>query len=385
VAALWALAATNLWSTTVPAALQLPTLDERRMFGAALVHDAERFERFLDWTWVAATLASLAAYVLVVRRARTLAPRLGLGRVNGGIVLGVLALTAAWAASLPFAVAATWWERRHGISRQSYAAMLGAAWGRMLAVAFLATVLLAIVLALAQRLGRNWWLVAAPTLVAVFFALQVTAPYLDGGGTHAVRSAALRTEIRMLERREHAGSPDVRIADVSSRTRAANAFSEGIGPTARVTLWNTLFGPGFDRAEVRFVVAHELAHLARNHIARGVGWFALLVLPILAATAYATDIRRPAAVPLALLVIALLRVAVLPLQNAISRRYEAEADWIGLNGTRDPTAARGLFTGFVATSLEDPSPPGWVHVLLDDHPTPLQRVELARAWRAGKR
>jgi Zn-dependent protease with chaperone function len=85
-------------------------------------------------------------------------------------------------------------------------------------------------------------------------------------------------------------------------------------------------------------------------------------------------------VPLALLVIALAQLVVLPVQNAIARRYEREADWIGLNATRDPAAARGLFVGFVRTSLQDPSPPGWVHIMLDDHPTPLQRVELARAF-----
>jgi STE24 endopeptidase len=385
VAALWALAASRLWATSVPDGLRLPALDERSLFGAALVHDAQRFERFLDWTWVAATLASIAGYVAVVRRARTLAPRLGLGGVNAGIVLGVVALTVAWAASLPFVVAVAWWERRHGVSRQSYAATLASTWGGALGVAFVATILLAIVLALARRLGRRWWIAAAPALAAIFFALQLATPYLASVGTHPLRSAALRADVERLERREHAGTPAVRVEDVAGRTRAANAFSIGIGPTERVVLWNTLFGRTFDAAEVRFVIGHELAHLARDHIARGVAWFALLVLPILAVTALVADVRRPAAVPLALLVIALAHLAVLPLENAISRRYEAEADWIGLNGTRDPAAARGLFTGFVATSLQDPSPPGWVHVLLDDHPTPLQRVEMARAWRARAR
>jgi STE24 endopeptidase len=141
----------------------------------------------------------------------------------------------------------------------------------------------------------------------------------------------------------------------------------------------------FSSDQVRFVVGHELGHLARNHILRGVAWFALLLLPILAITAFVADVRRPAAVPLALLVIALLQLAVLPLRNAISRRYEAEADWIGLTGTGDATAARDLFVGFVKTSLQDPSPPGWVHVLLDDHPTPLQRVEMTRAWSSRNR
>ena len=381
-AALWAFAATRLWRTTVPSDLDPPNLRVTQVFGARLAHEAQHFERFLDWTWVAATLLSLCAYVLVIRRARALAPRLRLGRVNGGIILGVVALTVTWAAVLPPVVAAAWWERRHGVSRQSYAATVAGAWGRLVAVAFVATIALAIVLALAQRLARRWWIVAAPALAAILFGLQLVTPYFVSVGTDPVRSPALRTEIRRLAEREHAGSPAVRIEHVSGRTRAANAFSVGIGPTERVIPWNTLFDRQFDPSEVRFVVGHELAHLARDHIARGVAWFALLTLPILAVTAYAFDLRRPAAVPAALLLLAVLHIAVLPLQNAIARRYEAEADWIGLNGTRDPAAARGLFTGFVASSLQDPSPPGWVHVLLDDHPSALQRVEMARAWRA---
>ena len=82
----------------------------------------------------------------------------------------------------------------------------------------------------------------------------------------------------------------------------------------------------------------------------------------------------------ALLTLVVLQLALTPLENAVSRRYEAEADWIGLGGARDPAAARGLFKGFVRTDLQDPAPPGWVHVFLDDHPTPLHRVEQADAW-----
>jgi STE24 endopeptidase len=289
--------------------------------------------------------------------------------------------TLVWATTLPFALVAVWWERRHGISRESYVQAVTSAWGALLGRTLVAVVVLALVLGLARQLGRSWWVAAGPAIAAILLVLQLVAPYLLSAGTDPVRSTRLRGEIRALEQREHAGRPPVRIDDVSSRTRAANAFSVGIGPTERVILWNTLLDGRFTARQVRFVVGHELGHLARNHILRGVGWFALLVLPVLLVTAYAADVRRPETVPLALLVIAVAQLAILPLQNAISRRFEREADWIGLNGTRDPAAARGLFVGFVRTSLQDPSPPGWVHVLLDNHPTPLQRVELARAWR----
>jgi len=91
-------------------------------------------------------------------------------------------------------------------------------------------------------------------------------------------------------------------------------------------------------------------------------------------------LREPRNVPLALLVLTVAMVALLPLTNAVSRRYEAEADWVALGGTRDPGTARGLFTGFARDSLQDPSPPGWVRVFLGDHPTLLDRIEQARAW-----
>jgi STE24 endopeptidase len=374
-----------LWRTTVPSSLHLPRIDESAAFGGNLVNHARRFERYLDWDWVLGTVAVLASYVVMVRRGRTLAARLGLRPVNAGIVLGLLTLTVAWAAALPFDVAANWWERRHGISHQGYASQLAGDWGTLLGTSATAFVVLAIVLTLARRFGRRWWLATAPTLAAILLAFQFVSPYVAALGTHPVRSPVLRADIRTLERREHAGQPTVRVDDVSGTTSEANAFSIGIGPTAHVLIWNTLLDGRFSPDQVRFVVGHELGHLARNHILRGVAWFALLLLPILAITAFVADVRRPAAVPLALLVIALLQLAVLPLRNAISRRYEAEADWIGLTGTGDATAARDLFVGFVKTSLQDPSPPGWVHVLLDDHPTPLQRVEMTRAWSSRNR
>ena len=363
----------------------MPHVDEGAAFGFALIGDARRFERFLDWQWVAATLAALAGYVVMVGRGRALAPRLGLGSVNAGIVAGLVTLTVVWAVHVPFAVAANWWQRRHGISRESYVAGLIGAWGRLLALSAVAFVALTLVLLLARRLGRRWWIAAGPALAALVLGFELVMPYLSSIGTKPIRSPQLRAEIRSLERREHAGRPQVRVEDVTGTTTAANAFSVGIGPSKRVFLWNTLLDRRFTQDEVRFVIGHELGHVARNHVLRGVAWFALLVLPVLAVVALVADLRQAGSVPLALLVVAVAQLALLPFQNAIARRYETEADWIGLNATRDPAAAQGLFVGFVRTSLLDPSPPGWVHVLLDDHPTPLQRVELARAWRERNR
>ena len=383
-AAVWVYLALLLWRTSVPAHLHLPHVGEDATFGPRLVQRARSFERLLDWNWVVATTVSLAAYAVLAQKGGQLANRVRLRPVNAGIVVGLLTLTVVWAVTLPFAVVATWWERRHGISRESYESVLAGSWLALLSASAIAFVLLAIALLLAHRLGRSWWIAAGPLVAAVLLVLQLVSPLLTSIGTHPVPSPSLRRDIRVLERREHAGAPSVRVDDVSGRTTEANAFSIGVGPTARVIIWNTLLDGRFSRAEVRFVIGHELGHVARRHVLRGIAWFALLVLPILCVVALVADVRRPGTVPLALLVIAVAQLVLLPVRNTISRRYESEADWIGLNGTNDAAAARRLFVGFVSTSLQDPSPPGWVHVLLDDHPTPLQRVELTRAWQAER-
>ena len=49
---------------------------------------------------------------------------------------------------------------------------------------------------------------------------------------------------------------------------------------------------------------------------------------------------EPEAVPLALLVLVVLGLLALPLQNAISRHMEAEADWLALQTTQRPGRRR---------------------------------------------
>jgi len=383
-AVVWVVAASILWRTKVPADLHLPSLNERSIFGARLVGRAQDYERFLNVSWFLSTLAGLGALIWMARRGPSLARSLGLGRVNAGIIAAVVTLTVVWAVSLPFGLASDWWQRRHGISTESYGASLATAWGGLLGRTFIAFLVLALFLGLAKKLGSWWWAASAPLLVALFASLQFVAPYLLSIQSHPLEDRKLAREIRLLEQREDAGNPTVREQKVSDTTTAANAYSAGIGPSERVVFWDTLLDGRFSDHEVRFVAAHELAHLARNHIAKSIAWFALFVVPILGAAAFFTQrrggLRNPGTVPLALLVIVAALLVSLPLRNQITRRYEAEADWVALNATHDPAAARGLFRVFTRTSLQDPTPPWWAHVLLDDHPTALVRIEQSAAW-----
>ena len=179
------------------------------------------------------------------------------------------------------------------------------------------------------------------------------------------------------------------VEDVSGTTSQANAYAVGFGASRKVVLWSTMVDGSFSDAEVRVVLAHEIGHHSSDHIPKALAWFALFALPgawvLMRATRRRGGMGEAAAVPLALLVVAVIQLALAPAQAWISRRMEAEADWKALQTTRDPAAARGLFVGFARTSLGDPDPPAWAHVLLDSHPTLAQRVAMADAWAARQR
>jgi STE24 endopeptidase len=196
---------------------------------------------------------------------------------------------------------------------------------------------------------------------------------------------ALAERIEALARKEGVNVESVEVADASRRTTAANAYVTGIGPTRRVVLYDTLLGGRFSDRQILSISAHELGHVGRRHLWKGLGWFALLAVPCVFLVARIAERRGglgdPAAIPLGLLVAFALLVLTLPLSNAVSRRYEAEADWIALRATDDPNAFIGLERNLVVSGLVDPDPPGWYSFWVGTHPTPLRRIAMAEAFR----
>jgi len=378
VAVTWVVAAVLLWRTHVPDDLRLPKLDARAIFGAETLRRAGRYDSFVRADWLAEQAALLLLLVALALRGARIAARLRGGALVRGAQLAVLAWALAWLVRLPFGLAQEWWDRRYRISRQSYGAWLVA---RLPSPVGLAVVVVAVVgaMLLARRLGPRWWLAAAPVLAAGGLVVALVQPLL-GPTLHPLRNPTLRAQTR-------AAGLKAGVDRVAKETRAANAEAIGIGPTRRIVFDDTLLAAFGPRA-LRFVGAHEVAHHTRRHIWKGVAWFALFALPCAFVLGRATEraggLARPEAVPALLLAAFCLQLASIPVGGTIARRYEAEADWTAIESTHDPTGARQLFAGFARVNLEDPTPPWWSRVLLDDHPSLLQRVELATA-EAGSR
>ena len=380
----WFVGAFLLWRTSVPTNLDLSGLDVHRFFTARELKAAADYQRFLDVLWLLQIAATIVALAVLTRRTPRIVRTLGLGRIGAGVIVGMLILVTLWFVSLPFGFVAQWWDARHGLAPHDYLSWIFEPWATLTFEAVFSLVFVLIVLGLAGRLGDRWWIVGGPIFVAFAALFVFLGGWLFQLGTHGVQSASLRSDIRVLERREGVRGTPVHVQDVGNVTRQANAFSSGFGPSANVILWNTLLDGRFSPGEVRVVVAHELGHVAHRHTLKGIGWSALTVLPIAwLVTLIARrrgGIQDPAVLPFALLTLVVLNVVTAPLVNAVSRRYEAEADWSALKATRDARSARGLFIQFQRTSLQEPNPSLLDYLWLENHPTIAQRIAMVEQW-----
>jgi STE24 endopeptidase len=388
-AAGWVVAAWLLWRTSVPGSLNLPHVDPNREFGAAILRRSARYDGVLRWLWVAATLAQLGTLVVLALLGRRMARAWELGRVGTGVMVGAVTTLALWGVGLPFGFVSLWWGRRYGIERQTYWEWALSQWPGVLGQVAGLTIALTILLLLAGRFRQHWWLVAGPLFVLIGLVLVLVLPYLQTIGTRPMHKTELAGQIRQLARKEGVGRTPVRIDKVRDETTAANAMATGIGPSARVFIWDTFLDGRFTPGEIKVVAAHEFGHVAHRHIWKGIGWSALITIPGFFVVAVLTRRRggmdKPKVVPFALLVLAVFGLLIMPFGNAVSRRYEAEADWSALQATQDPGNAEGVFRKFTVYDLSQPNPPGWWYVWIDDHPTVVQRIAMARAWRPTER
>jgi STE24 endopeptidase len=314
------------------------------------------------------------------------------GRMRTGLLVGALVAVAVWTALLPLGAVSHGWYRRYGLSHQGYAGWLRDQALSLGVQLVLVTIAVALFMALATWLGRSWWLVGGPVLAAAGVILILAQPLVIQPLFNRFKplpDRELAAQIKSLARKEGVNIDSVQVVDASRQTTAANAYVAGIGPTRRVVLFDTLLDGRFTRAEILSVAAHEVAHVGRRHLWKGLGWFALIVIPCTFVVAWITERRgglaEPAAVPLALAVAFALFLLTLPLSNVVSRRYEAEADWIALRSTDDPAGFTRLEQSFVRSGLIDPDPPALFSVVFGTHPSPMKRIAMARAFSARSR
>ncbi|MGH7682790.1 MAG: M48 family metalloprotease, partial [Vulcanimicrobiaceae bacterium] len=131
----------------------------------------------------------------------------------------------------------------------------------------------------------------------------------------------------------------------------------GLGPTAQIDISDTLMSTATPN-ELNFVVARESAHIAAHDVLR-LDLYASLWLIVAAAISVAVADRigfRRDDDPLSRLallgsVLGVALLALLPIQNAYSRRLEARADHVAVAATADPASAVRLMVRLADVDL----------------------------------
>lgn len=330
-------------------------------------------------------------------RAERVAPR----RLGPAIPYALAAATLSALASLPLGYLGGYVvEHHYGLSNQSRRAWFGEqakgfAVGLALEVPLVQGVYWVI-----GRWPRHWWAILSATTVPVTVVLGNLAPVLIMplfNKFEPLRDRELVERIKALAAAQGVTVSDVLQMDMSRQTKKANAFFTGIGNTKRIVLGDTLLAE-FTPDEVEVVLAHELGHQVHRDLWKLIG----LGTAFTVATSYAVhrlagpllarfgsrwgvdtarDIEDVAALPALALLLGAVSLALLPVQNAISRtQIEHPADRYAL----DLTGKRDAFVGAMAKlgrmNLADPQPPALVKYLLYSHPPVAERIAFGRNY-----
>ena len=342
---------------------------------------------------MATGVAWTATVVLTGSRWRPVVSRCAAGRsLPAACLFGAGLAVSGDVVRLPLAAVGYGWGRGHGLVTQPAGSWLADRGKAATLGAGLSSVLACVTAVTMRRALRTWWLATWGVVSVGTVALTLAGPKLIEPlfqRTRALDDPDLEHDVREVAATIGVPVREVVLNDASTRTTGSNAYVSGLGPTRRMVLFDTLVRD-FPRDQVRFVVAHELAHVARRHIVRGSLISAAVSLPALAAVggmvALVTGTRRlgshEADLTLRRLTVATIGVGVIGalagrFGTRMSRGFEREADWEALRATGDPDAAIELHRGLVTRNLGVPNPPAWVQRMWGSHPTALERIGLA--------
>jgi STE24 endopeptidase len=316
------------------------------------------------------------------------------------VVLGTAALTLLTVlVTLPLSIGAERVLRRYGLSTQTWSTWsLDVARGWAVTTAVTA-VLLLVLIGLARRWPRRWWvaggLLAAGVVVAGSFVYPVLIEPLSNSFT-PMAAGPQRQDLLRLAERDGVQVDEVLVADASRRTTAENAYVSGLGDTRRVVVYDTLLRGATPR-EVQLVVAHELGHVKAHDVRLGTALGALAAAAVVVAASWLLDgggrvrgallrhagargVRDPGVVALVLALTAVGSLLAAPASTLVSRRIEARADVHALGLTRDVEGFARMQRQLAVSNLSDLQPGWWRTAFFSTHPSAPWRIAMARAW-----
>lgn len=328
-----------------------------------------------------------------------------------GLVFFALFLIAVFLAGLPFDWFAHYTSRNYGISVQSWPSWLGDE-GTSLGLSLLiGTPLLLFFNWIVRRWPRRFWFVAwlitlPLMLIAVVAQPLIIDPLFNKFEPLQQSDPTLVQQLEKIVQRTGIDIPPSRmfLMKASAKTNGLNAYVTGIGPTKRIVVWDTTAGR-IPNGEILYIFAHETGHYVLHHIPKGLAisavsiFFVFWVCAGIAAWLVRSrgwrwqidSLSTRSGFVVLIFVLSVAGFLVQPAGNAVSRRFEHQADIYGQEAIHgivaDPQqTAVAAFNALGRAWLENPHPSTFSEFWLGSHPSIQQRARFAARydpWKNG--
>jgi STE24 endopeptidase len=173
---------------------------------------------------------------------------------------------------------------------------------------------------------------------------------------------------------------------MSKDTKKANAGFAGIGRSKRIILSDTLI-ENFTFSEISVIFAHEMGHYTKRHIWKNLAISSALILAsfFLCESFYSltleylgfSKVYDLAALPILFFYLSLVGIFLMPAANAVSRRFEREADRYAIKITNDKVSFVSSMEKLADLNIADRNPHPAVVFFFYSHPAINQRIAFA--------
>jgi STE24 endopeptidase len=378
--------------------------EAERYFSATEIDNGLKFSfqrRFLYWAGVSLHLGILALIVFTgfARKLADVLSSWSRGRWLVTVLLvGGFCFLLEEAIYLPIGLARLELVRAWGLTNRPVTGWLADHAIGVCISAVIGAILLVTLYVLIRFFPRTWWGLAAAGGMLFGFGFAFILPVLISPLFNTftplgqTKWASLQGPVLRLAQRGGVPVEEILVVDASRQSSHTNAYFTGFGATQRIVLYDNLLKK-HTADEVESILAHEMGHWRHNHIAKGIGLATLAALLglyvlrwiLLWAVARPPFLLKsqwdPAGIPLVLLLATVGEWIISPVQNAISRHFERQADMVSLELTRTPDVFKAAEIKLARDNISNVAPPPVSVWFFNTHPPAVERIQMAEQWK----
>lgn len=280
-------------------------------------------------------------------------------------------------------------EDRYGFNTMTFKMWIADLVKSMAILVILGGLLLWLLLTLVIYGGKIWWvwawvLVGGYELLMLWLYPVVIAPLFNK--FEPLENRGLEDRIRTLMEKVGLRVKGVLKMDAGKRSKHTNAYFTGVGKAKRIVLFDTLLA-SHPEEEVLAVLAHEVGHWKKRHVIKQLLLLEILSLAIFYAVARLLDwslIYQTFGFQESIVYVGLFLIGALlspvgyfaqPLESAISRRFERQADDFVLELMKVAEPMRNSLKRLAADNLANLTPHPLYAWFYYSHPPLLERIE----------